>query len=146
MTSIHDFAPWHYSGQRGDHLLAVGWLSNAGSFPTGATAREVYTRLQEFAKDPWQPFRFMGVHECELCQFHGEQCGSANLFIPHDGKIYVAPMLILHYINAHHYAPPKEFCDAVLACPPMRSMEYKKVLIACGGSVLWKMSDDVEIL
>ena len=67
--------------------------------------------------------------------------GAANLYIPHNGKIYVCPELITHYINAHHYEPPQEFCEAVLACPLMDSMEYKRLLIVCGGGVLWKGSD-----
>ncbi|MBA4105156.1 MAG: hypothetical protein C0485_05310 [Pirellula sp.] len=80
----------------------------------------------------------MGVHECEICQFHGEAVGSANLYIPFDGNIYVCPELITHYINAHLYSPPSIFCDAVLACPPMNSMGYKRLLLACNGQVLWK--------
>jgi hypothetical protein len=32
--------------------------------------------------------------------------------------------MIAHYILAHNYAPPTEFRDAVLRCPPMSSPEY----------------------
>ena len=31
-----------------------------------------------------------------------------------DGITYVAPVLILHYVSEHHYAPPQQFVDAVL--------------------------------
>ncbi len=79
----------------------------------------------------------MGLHECDLCQFAGER-GKANVFIPYRGKIYICPELITHYINAHHYQPPAIFCEAVLACPPMDSMAYKRLLIECGGKVLWQ--------
>jgi hypothetical protein len=31
-----------------------------------------------------------------------------------DGVIYVAPVLILHYVKVHGYRPPQSFVDAVL--------------------------------
>jgi hypothetical protein len=126
----------------GEHILGIGWLDKLGRFPTGPTSSEVFVRLLEFIRNPWQPFVAMGIHECEICQFHGEASGSANLYIPFDGKIYVCPELITHYINAHLYLPPSIFCDAVLACPPMNSMEYKRLLIAYNGQVLWKPSSE----
>jgi hypothetical protein len=43
--------------------------------------------------------------------------------------------LIVHYMNAHGYLPPSEFCDAVMACPPMQSMPYLKALRAAGVSL-----------
>jgi hypothetical protein len=58
---------------------------------------------------------------------------SKNLFVPCGELVYVAPLLIVHYMNAHGYGPPLEFCQAVLACPPMRSMEYRKAFLASGG-------------
>jgi hypothetical protein len=43
---------------------------------------------------------------------------------------FVCPELVTHYMNAHGYRPPEEFCRAMLACPPMRSMPYLKALLA----------------
>ena len=83
--------------------------------------------------DPWQPSVCAGFHECELCQFEAEARGAANLFIPSDGLIYVGPELIVHYVNAHGYAPPEAFCRAVLACPPMRSVAFLRAIASCGG-------------
>jgi hypothetical protein len=80
----------------------------------------------------------MGVHECNLCQFAGEASSAANLFFPHEDRIYVCPELIAHYINAHHYQPPTIFWDAVRTCPPMASMDYKRLLLKCGGGILLK--------
>lgn len=62
------------------------------------------------------------------------------LFIPADKTIYVCPELIVHYMNAHGYAPPDIFCGAVLACPPMRSMQYLKALKDHGGAQLLRPS------
>ncbi len=138
MAALPDNSPWTYLADAAMPLLAIGWLERSRDYAIGPTPRAVFERLREFVRDPWQPFVVAGFHACELCQFEGEKCGAANLFVPYKDRIYVAPELITHYMNAHHYQPPSEFCDAVLACPDMRSMEYKRLLIACGGSGLWR--------
>jgi hypothetical protein len=131
---FEDLAPCTYFP--GDtEVVAVGWLERGRTYATGHVDRGVYEALFEMRKNPWQPFVSMGTHECELCQFAGEH-GSANLFIPGDGVIYVAPELIVHYMNAHGYSPPEAFCRAVLACPPLRSMQYLKAIKECGGARL----------
>ncbi|QDU30172.1 hypothetical protein ETAA8_52910 [Anatilimnocola aggregata] len=138
LAELRDLTPCTYLPVVADHILAVGWLEKAFEIPTGPTPQEVFAKLTEFARNPWQPFVSAGYHECGICQFGGEKRGTANLFIPYEGKIYVCPELITHYINAHYYSPPVEFCEAVLACPPMQSMAYKRLLVACSGAVLWQ--------
>jgi hypothetical protein len=49
-----------------------------------------------------------------------------------DRLLAVAPSLILHSMDAHEYAPPAAFCEAVLACPPMRSMDYLRAILKNG--------------
>src|SRR5262249_59163292 len=73
----------------------------------------------------------MGWHSCEFC---GDNDGNRlyNLFIPGQGVTYVAPQGIVHYISAHDYCPPREFCDAVLSCPDMGSASYFERLSSCG--------------
>ena len=53
--------------------------------------------------------------------------------------MYAAPVAVVHYIAAHWYCPPQIFIDAVLACPQMASMEYKKALLDSGGRDLLRM-------
>jgi hypothetical protein len=137
MTVLEDLSPCTCLPSFADHILAVGWLKSGRPFRTGPTPQTVYDRLRSFARNPWQPLISAEIHSCDLCQFEGEQSGVANLFFPYQSKIYVSPELITHYINAHHYQPPPIFCDAVLACPEMDSMEYKRLLITCNGRVLW---------
>ena len=139
MGAIPDLSPCNDLPVTADHILAVGWLGDSATYPRGSTPERVYQRLRSFAKNPWQPFVFCGSHECGLCQFVGEQQGTANIYIPFDGKIYVAPELITHYINAHFYQPPPVFCEAVMECPAMDSMDYKRLLVACNGRVLWQL-------
>ena len=62
--------------------------------------------------------------------------GVSNVYVPGNAVIYVAPSLVAHYVDAHEYQPPKEFMEAVLQCPPMRSMEYLRAIKSIGGSAL----------
>jgi hypothetical protein len=60
--------------------------------------------------------------------------GISNLFLPGKNCIFVAPSMIVHYIDRHNYDPPAEFWQAVLDCPEMRSDGYKQALLANGPS------------
>ncbi len=132
MASFDDLQPCSYFGESlSPFLRAIGWLENRKPYRTGSVDRRVYSKLLEFQKDPWQPMVFAGVHTCDLCLYESEASGTRNLFIPANGFAYVCPELIVHYMNAHAYGPPAEFCTAVLACPPMRSMEYLKAILKC---------------
>ena len=130
-NSICDYFPF----PEHESLRAIGWLERGHEFTTGSVEPEVYDRLEELLRDPWQPVVCACPHECDLCRFRQDTVGSANLFVPGDGVVFVCPELILHYINAHEYAPPREFCSAVLSCPNTRSMEYKKALLKSGLNI-----------
>jgi hypothetical protein len=127
----------YFGAEFADVLQAVGWLQRGHDFPQGAADRRVFDRLEEFRKDPWQPAVTAGPHQCDLCSYDGA-FGTSNLFVPGGGKLFVCPELITHYMNAHQYRPPEEFCRAVLACPPMKSQEYLKIVLANGGRALVK--------
>jgi hypothetical protein len=42
-------------------------------------------------------------------------CESAEFRVKGSGVVYAVPQLALHYIAAHGYLPPSEFCEAVTA-------------------------------
>lgn len=79
----------------------------------------------------------LGFHECTFCnddpktyltiEKDGETVGFGHaeiwIFGP-EGKAYAAPTLIYHYVTRHHYAPPDEFVQAVLAAPLPDTPEY----------------------
>ncbi|HEX5105483.1 MAG TPA: hypothetical protein VFV87_16810 [Pirellulaceae bacterium] len=144
MTWYQDLAPCDYFGPEAtDSLRAVGWLAKEQDFPIGRVKLAVFRRLQELLRDPWQPGTFRGFHDCELCSYEAEGRGWKNLFVPGDGVLYVTPDSILHYMNAHGYRPPDEFCNAVLACPHMGTQEYRRALVKAGcGKLLKRHVDD----
>lgn len=137
MAWFEDLSPCSYFG---DQLLpalrAVGWLERGKPFLTGPVDPAVFTKLIDLAKNPWAPIVTCGLHDCDLCLYRPEASGSHNLFIPGNGIIYVCPEVIVHYLNAHHYAPPVEFRNAVMSCPPMHSVEYLRAILASGGEPL----------
>ncbi len=134
-------------------LVAVGWLEPEHAYERGAVDERFFHRLMELLVEPWQPFAAAGFHRCGFCRFSGGLApvtcypmrsadrltvtvGAANVFVPGRDVLYMAPSLIVHYIDAHEYKPPGEFIDAVMACPEMRSAGYLKAIHAVGGATL----------
>jgi hypothetical protein len=146
MAWFDDLTPCDYFGlHQTDALRAVGWLERGHQHSTGKVASEVFAKLVELCHDPWQPVFWGGAHPCDLCVYRAEASCSANVFVPGDGVLYVSPILIAHYMNAHGYAPPTAFCRAVLTCPPMRSIAYFKSVLASGGRPLVQSADAVRL-
>jgi len=139
MAWYADLTPCDYFGkEHAKFLHAVGWLERGQVFSAGPIEEKVFTRLVELLNDPWQPCLFRGLHDCDLCQFESKQRGFKNLFIPGKSMVYVCPELILHYISAHWYVPPAAFCQAVMDCPSMLSIQYLNALLNCGAGELVK--------
>jgi hypothetical protein len=96
------------------------------------TASILPKRLAELVKSPVNLYR--GLHLCEFCPEPPTVLspGGIKMMNPPpgtagngeirvaalDGNIYVAPVLIYHYVTAHGYVPPREFVDAVDAALP----------------------------
>lgn len=94
--------------------LSVGWLENGYSFDTGPTPFRFRWMLRDLARDIRNPM--WGFHECDLCEgTGGKPKGNGEIHVTgSDGVTYVAPALIIHYIDKHKYHPPQRFIDAVM--------------------------------
>lgn len=136
MTTFKDLDP--IETDFGTSFIAIGWLGKDSVFETGPVSKEFFTKLEALTRQPWQPIYCLGVHFCELCQFDPPGF-HIEVYIPFDGKLYMAPVGIKHYIAAHWYRPPQIFIEAVLTCPPMGSLAYKKALLETGARPLIKM-------
>jgi hypothetical protein len=160
MTWFEDLSPCTYFRDRGETVLAVGWLERDHIYNKGPIREKekVVDTLVRLLDMPWAPKYFMGSHGCSLCRrphmpltlwrkrtqistrtsnpltllHQGTliSLGCDNVFVPGNQCIYVAPSLIVHYILDHGYAPPEPFCQALLACPPMGSTDYFQTLIS----------------
>ncbi|MFG1652140.1 hypothetical protein ACGFIE_19650 [Micromonospora sp. NPDC049275] len=132
MTYFADLTPYTYlerhdedgHGASDEPLLNVGWLDAAHPFPTGAPPDGLLSALTELATVRVRQTR--GYHYCEICvRDLGEDTRdavrqgaiareSAEFEVRGDGVVYAAPQLLLHYVAAHEYLPPAEFCTAAL--------------------------------
>lgn len=103
-------------------LLAVGWLDQAFENVSNGPAidPEVLAKLRVLlsGNSRFRANIIRGQEPCELCSIlcecNGVRLGWSELWIPFDGKIYVSPDLILHYIEGHGYLPPMEYINALM--------------------------------
>src|SRR4051812_14056654 len=109
MAYFEDLRACDYFGRVEGRLLAVGWLDHDHSIPTGRVSATLFTMLAKLVPSAWQPVALAGRHRCEFCVFTGGPTelrvagvnvavGAANLFIPSERAVYVAPSLVIHYI------------------------------------------------
>jgi hypothetical protein len=121
------------------HVLNVGWLSHEHPFTTGDVSDSFVRTLRRLISSPVVTplITAMGFHECELCppwladepratwllgnpppppgKVSGGM-GNGELWVPGaNNLVYVAPVLVVHYIEVHRYLPPQVFTDAVYA-------------------------------
>lgn len=115
----------------GDHLRAIGWLSDQHPFPVGDTPPEFLVRLKEFChnwgngQDSLKWAIFFGPHKCELCRNY---MAVGNIGVPGMGVLFAAPEMVAHYVEAHRYSPPPEFIAAVLSAPLPGTPEYHEAV------------------
>ncbi|MEI8380511.1 MAG: hypothetical protein WCJ09_10300 [Planctomycetota bacterium] len=114
----------------GDHVRAVGWLHPDHPYPQGPVSAEFLARLKEFVARSGDSAEavyfgaFGGYHTCEFC---GRANGIGNFGVPRGELLFVAPEMVVHYIEQHGYQPPAEFVDAVLRSPLPDTEEYQLI-------------------
>lgn len=125
----------------GDRVRAIGWLDVDHPFPIGRVEPRFLEQLRFHVADPgrWLAAVSAGVHPCDLGGCAGP-AGSQYVVIPSRHFVYVAPDLVVHYVERHEYAPPRDFVDAVLSCPEQSSDEYVDLLLPFAA--IWKLDAD----
>jgi hypothetical protein len=106
-------------------------------YVTGDVDEDVFERLCELTENPSQFIwpAHGGITQCERCRFTGG-CDTTYRRASSGGRSHPSYRTVTHDIDAHGYCPPPEFCEAVLRCPPMHSMEYLKSVLENGGREL----------
>ena len=122
-----DLSAYVYHGSEPDgSVLNVGWLGRDHAFTTGETSSKFVEALRQLVAQPVKLFR--GYHKCEFCPdspprvvggLHWntnppEVLGNGEIRVVANGVTYVAPVLVRHYVEVHHYKPPQAFVDACL--------------------------------
>jgi hypothetical protein len=162
MTYIADLNPCTYRSN-GLQDLAIGYLEHDQPYTTGQIDPEVFARLRQYTcylqpddtldepetYTPIFPFPVayrifigsLGYHICSFCcpdqdvskiEVPGGE-SAQDYILPGNGVVYIFPRNICHYIEAHQYLPPAEFCDAVLNCPSDLEA-FRQALIANGSN------------
>ncbi|MFJ7905388.1 hypothetical protein [Kitasatospora sp. NPDC096204] len=112
----------------------VGWLAAGHPYTEEPPSEDLVQKLAQLR-------RLQGVNET-MSPFHCEFCppcdtveanpgplpgnrehsdGFGEIRVPGSpGTVFAAPTLISHYVADHHYRPPQEFIDAVLAFDPVQ--------------------------
>jgi hypothetical protein len=111
----------------------IGWIDKHHEFKTGAVQSIFLKKLRELIFNSYKGScnilvdELRGSYDCPVCEKHDLRIsnendyfilGSAELWIPNnkaEGNYFAAFGLIIHYIEDHHYQPPQDFIDAVLA-------------------------------
>lgn len=101
----------------------VGWLDAGHEFERGRVPGVIVERLRWLGTERRVAQR-RGYHWCPFCrpreldrtrpEFESG-LSSAEIWVPdeEDGGYFAAPVLIVHYIAGHDYAPPDVFVRAV---------------------------------
>lgn len=142
-----DLTPCSYVGSREPNGISVGWLDKAHSFPRGAVPTGFIERLAEICERP--VVCNLGYHACEFCNFEpdptferlraaGALSSTVIRIVGRDGRVYLSPEMICHYVTRHGYQPPEDFVRAVMdtdLTPPEPAQGTVEGLISELGSI-----------
>jgi hypothetical protein len=130
MSYYADMSPYDYGGRAQPGVVHVGWLDGEHPYPRGAVPSQLLDKMKELARTPVELYR--GFHICEVCKWSPkkdedneqaflkwEELRQSNgaIRVTAKGITYAAPVLVIHYIEAHEYLPPKDFLRAIESWP-----------------------------
>lgn len=134
MTYFCDLSPYAYGRSSHHGVVHVGWLDNVHPYPRGTVDSRLIEKMRLLASKPVELYR--GKHICELCvappdlikatlpnkcidpncswyRWIHQRSSNGEIRVPGEGIVFAAPVLIVHYIEAHNYLPPPRFLKAV---------------------------------
>lgn len=139
MSHFPDLSPYAYGYGSHSGVLHVGWLDNKHPFTKGDVDVRLIEKMKCLASRPVELYR--GKHHCELCiepldlvktylpngividptcswaQWWDAHTSNGEIRVSRKGFTFAAPVLIVHYIEAHHYLPPEQFLNAIDETP-----------------------------
>ncbi|MEV7523642.1 hypothetical protein [Streptomyces sp. NPDC091371] len=126
MVYYPDLATYDYNFYEPPGGLTIGWLEGGREFPVGESSDEFMADLLDLGA--FLDHKSRGFHNCRLCPVKTDPIvtsprtgkryplGHAEIRATGpDGSLYVAPNLIIHYVQEHGYLPPAAFVEAVAA-------------------------------
>jgi hypothetical protein len=135
MAYFPDLSPYAYGHYSHPGVVHVGWLDGIHPYPKGAVVARLIEKMKLLASKPVELYR--GKHICELCaepsdlvktlqpngivmdpncswgRWRDQRSSNGEIRVSREGIVFAAPVLIVHYIEAHDYLPPIEFLRAI---------------------------------
>jgi hypothetical protein len=141
MTYFADLTEYSASDQAGGRPKNIGWLGSRAAFDVRPPTPAALESLWQHCSVAVNVSR--GVHSCHLCEPNESNVaerngqylllGAAEIRVMSNlGVLYAAPNLIYHYVAVHHYAPPREFEEALVSGVSPSSKEYFEHLSQLG--------------
>ena len=137
MSYFPDLSPYAYGHDSHPGVVHVGWLDNVHPYAMGGVDIRLIEKMKWLASKPVELYR--GKHVCELCagspefiksqpssrivvnpewtEWASGRSSNGEIRVSRGGSTFAAPVLIVHYIEAHHYLPPDEFLKAIEETP-----------------------------
>ncbi len=132
------------------YVRAVGWLSKTTPFPMRELPADVRERVRAWCSATGQSVIALGwptaagPHECDLCRGH---LAAGTFGVPAGAILYVCPEMLSHYVEAHGYAPPQAFIEALMSAPSPGTDEYAaQIALFRSSRVLASPSEGLALL
>jgi hypothetical protein len=90
--------------------LAVGWLGKV-VLSKGDVDGASMLALRDACNAQQTDIGELGSHTCGIC---GQFKDRGEFIVQANGRTYVLPRMVLHYIEAHRYRPPDTFLSDLL--------------------------------
>jgi hypothetical protein len=116
MPFFEDLTPYAYFHPDPDPpgTVNVGWVDWGQPYPKGETTETFRSKLRDLCRTSVR--RTNGLYLCSMCFGPARPTSSDEIRVKGKaGRVYAAPALIAHYVEAHGYKPPEEFIEAVMA-------------------------------
>jgi hypothetical protein len=146
MAYFPDLSAYSYGRRAQPGVVHVGWLDRKHGYPKGKVPNGLLQKMKRMAAEPTEVYR--GYHFCELCGpiarlrwSEKDRRSDAEIRVCSGGTTYAAPVLIVHYIEAHGYLPPLEFLKVLEEEPVTRPDAAAR----CGASSGQNMSTSSKI-
>ena len=134
MTYFSDLSLYAHGHSSHPGVVHAGWLDNVHPYPRGTVDAKLVEKMRLLASNPVELYR--GKHICELCaeppdliktiqpnkcidpncswaKWIDQRWSNGEIRVSDEGIVFAAPVLIVHYIEAHGYLPPAHFLKAV---------------------------------
>jgi len=139
MAYFPDLSPYAYGHGSHPGVVHVGWLGHGHPYATGIVDLHLIEKMKRLATKPVELYR--GKHFCELCieppnlvktylpngivldpqcswmHWYEQHSSNGEIRVSRGGATFAAPVLVVHYIEAHHYLPPEVFLKAIEEAP-----------------------------